>query len=70
MRAVVAETAGVVREILVAVGDGVAIGQELALIEVMKMRIPVEAPVAGTVSAIAARAGETVAKGAVLLTLE
>ncbi len=70
MRDVICETAGVVREILVAPGESVSAGQEVAVIEVMKMQIPVESPVSGIVRAIAVRAGETVPKGAVLLTVE
>ena len=70
MRHVVADTAGVVWEILVTPGDSVAAGQEVAVIEAMKMRIPVESPVGGTVRAIAVAVGETIAKGAVLLTVE
>ncbi len=46
---VVAPTSGSVFEINVAVGDSVTIGQEIMVFESMKMEIPVEAEVAGTV---------------------
>ncbi len=44
-----AETPGLVWKILVTVGEEVAIGQDLVLLESMKMEIPVTAPVAGRI---------------------
>ena len=60
------EVAGNVWKIEVAVGQTVAEGDVLVIIESMKMEIPVEAPAAGTVRAIRVAEGETVAEGAVV----
>lgn len=43
------EVTGNVWKVLVAAGDSVAEGQELMILESMKMEIPVEAPCAGEV---------------------
>lgn len=61
-RDVHSEVAGSVFEILVASGDQVSAGDTLILIESMKMEIPVEAPVAGTVASIDVKVGEPVAE--------
>jgi acetyl-CoA carboxylase biotin carboxyl carrier protein len=46
------QTAGNVWKVLVQVGDVVAEGDTLFIMEVMKMEVPHTAPVAGTVSAV------------------
>ena len=46
------QTAGNVWKVLVRVGDVVAEGDTLFIMEVMKMEVPHTAPVAGTVSAV------------------
>jgi len=43
------EISGTVISVLVKVGDTIAVGEELAVIEAMKMEIPVTAPFAGKV---------------------
>jgi biotin carboxyl carrier protein len=53
----------------VSVGQRVAAGDPLVIVESMKMEIPVEAPVAGTVTAIAVTTGDRVAEGAAVVTL-
>ena len=63
-----APIAGTVRSVAVAPGDVVAQGDVLAVLEAMKMRMPLAAPVAGIVEAIAAD-GETVAARAVVARL-
>ena len=60
------EVAGNVWKIEVAVGQTVAEGDVLVIIESMKMEIPVEAPAAGTVRALRVAEGEPVAEGAVV----
>jgi acetyl-CoA carboxylase biotin carboxyl carrier protein len=65
--AVRAPSIGRVVELLVAVGDVVREGQEVAVIESMKMEIPVVAERDGTVNEIAVAVGATVRAGAVLL---
>lgn len=54
----------------VAAGDVVAEGQELAIMEAMKMEITLRAPRAGTIAAVQAQAGEFVEADAVLIKLE
>jgi acetyl-CoA carboxylase carboxyltransferase component len=61
---------GSVIGIEVVVGQAVAAGQTLLLLEAMKMEVPLEAPVPGTVRAIAAAVGDVVDEGAVLVELE
>ncbi|MGK9236823.1 acetyl-CoA carboxylase biotin carboxyl carrier protein subunit [Inquilinus limosus] len=46
------QTAGNMWKVLVKPGDAVAAGDTLFIMEVMKMEVPHEAPVAGTVSAV------------------
>ena len=65
-----APMAGTIFELLVAVGDTVSEGDELLILESMKMEIPVEAESAGTVATIACEAGQPVQEDDVLLTLE
>jgi biotin carboxyl carrier protein len=60
---------GKVIEILVTVGVQVATGDEVIVIESMKMEIPVTAPRAGRVAAIAVAPGDQVQADDLLLTL-
>ena len=53
----------------VAVGDAVEAGQQLLVVEAMKMQNEVRAPRAGTVERIAVGAGQTVDLGAVLVVI-
>lgn len=57
------ETAGSVWKLLVREGDVVARGQELFIMEVMKMEVPYEAPVAGRISALRIAEGDVVEEG-------
>lgn len=57
------EVAGVVARVVVAVGGHVAEGDEVIVLEAMKMELPVLAPAAGTLSAILVAEGETVSEG-------
>jgi pyruvate carboxylase subunit B len=61
---------GVVVEVLVAVGDEVAAGQTLVVLEAMKMQNPLQAEAAGVVSRILVQRGQAVAGGAVLVEIE
>ena len=63
------EVAGVVARIAVVVGGRVAEGDEIIIIEAMKMELPVLAPAAGAVSAILVAEGEMVAEGQVVAQL-
>jgi acetyl-CoA/propionyl-CoA carboxylase biotin carboxyl carrier protein len=57
---------GTVLRVAVADGDEVAAGQELLVVEAMKMENPLRAPHPGRVTGLQAAAGDTVAQGAVL----
>jgi urea carboxylase len=48
-------------------GDTVTVGQKLAIVEAMKMEVPVESPIAGVVQKIIAGPGKLVAAGQALL---
>jgi acetyl/propionyl-CoA carboxylase alpha subunit len=65
----VASMPGIVRRVCVAVGDVVAAGDELVVLEAMKMEHRVLAPHAGTVEAVHVAAGHNVAAGAVLVVI-
>jgi acetyl-CoA carboxylase biotin carboxyl carrier protein len=66
---VCSEVSGSIWKIEFKVGDKVASGDVLIIVESMKMEIPVEAPRAGVVSAIRVQEGDAVTEGQVLLTL-
>jgi acetyl-CoA/propionyl-CoA carboxylase, biotin carboxylase, biotin carboxyl carrier protein len=61
---------GTVTVVEVADGQRVAAGDRLVVVEAMKMEHVLTAPVAGVVRDLSARAGTTVARDAVLLTVE
>jgi 3-methylcrotonyl-CoA carboxylase alpha subunit len=61
---------GRVLEVLVGVGDEVADGQRLAVIEAMKMEHTLRAPFAGTVSKVPVAAGAQVVEGAEIMVIE
>jgi len=65
----VAPMPGLVVRIAVAVGDTVAAGQGLAVIEAMKMENELRASAVGVVTAIRVSAGQAVEKGAILIDL-
>jgi len=65
-----AHITGTVWKIEVKVGDAVEEGQVVAILESMKMEMPVESPAAGKVASIAVAEGQPVEEGATLLTLE
>ena len=62
--------AGKVTQVLVAAGDAVSPGQQLACVEAMKMEMWLCAEAAGTVKAVHAKAGDQVESGALLLEIE
>ena len=61
---------GVVLSISVAAGQSVARGQELCVLEAMKMKNSLKSPRAGVIAEIKASAGQTVGHGDVLLVFE
>ena len=70
MKRVVSNMAGVVLEFLVKPGDQVAVDQDVVTLESMKMQIPVQSTVAGTVKSIKVNEGDFVDDGAVLIEIE
>jgi len=67
--AVRSEVAGVVARIAAMIGRRVAEGDEIIIIEAMKMELPVLAPASGTVAAILVAEGEMVSEGQAIATL-
>ena len=65
-----AHITGTVWKIEKRVGDVVAAGDILLIIESMKMEMPIEAPEAGTVREFRCKETEAVAEGQVLVVLE
>jgi acetyl-CoA carboxylase biotin carboxyl carrier protein len=65
-----AHITGTVWKIEVKVGDQVEEGQVVAILESMKMEMPVESPAAGKVATIVVSEGQPVDEGAPLMTLE
>jgi acetyl-CoA carboxylase biotin carboxyl carrier protein len=65
-----AHITGTVWKIEVAVGDTVADGDTVVILESMKMEMPVEAEDDGTVTEIRCKEGQSVQEGEVLVVLE
>ncbi len=61
---------GTIKEVLTSEGAQVRPGQEVFIVEAMKMELPVEAEAAGTVVAVLVTAGQRVEQGQPLLRLE
>jgi biotin carboxyl carrier protein len=59
-----------VARVLVAPGETVSAGQPLVMLEAMKMENEIRAPFDGEVGAVAARVGETVVRGQVLVEVQ
>ena len=64
-----AHITGTVWKINVKVGDSVAEGDTVAILESMKMEMPVESPAAGKVSAILTKEGAPIEEGAPIVEL-
>ncbi|WP_066368346.1 biotin/lipoyl-containing protein [Neobacillus fumarioli] len=70
MKKITASMAGTVLNIFAAVGDQVNVGQEVLILESMKMEIPIESGVEGTVLEVKVNVGDFVNEDDVLLVLE
>jgi len=70
MREIVAPMGGKVIDIKVNLGDTVNEGDEVVIIEAMKMELPVVATDSGTVKEIKCRKGDAVEADSVLIVLE
>ncbi len=69
MKTIKSEMAGTVLELKVKVGDTISGGQEVAVLESMKMEVPLVAQVSGKVSAVKKNVGDFLNDGEVLLEL-
>jgi len=67
---IASETSGKVLEVLVAPGEQVAVGDELILVEAMKMHLPLPAERAGKVADILVAIGDVIEEGQPVLVLE
>ena len=65
-----AEITASVLQVCVAVGDTVAVGDMIAILESMKMEIPVTSPTGGTVVSVYVADGEDVLSGDKLADVE
>ena len=69
MAKVEATMAGTVMQVLVAVGDKVEAGQDVVILESMKMEVPVQSEYYGVVKEIKVESGSFVSDGDVLIEL-
>jgi biotin carboxyl carrier protein len=67
---VLAEMVANVWRVLVGVGDDIAEGQPICILESMKMEIPVEATASGVISELNIAEGTTVQEGDVIAVIE
>jgi acetyl-CoA carboxylase biotin carboxyl carrier protein len=70
MTEITAHITGTIFKIEKQVGESVAAGDEVIILESMKMEIPLESPVAGTIKEILVEEGQAVEEGAVLAVVE
>ncbi|MBI3325249.1 MAG: biotin/lipoyl-binding protein [Nitrospinae bacterium] len=69
MRVITSPMAGTIFRLLVHAGDAVVPGQDVVVLESMKMEIAVQADVGGTVTRVRVSEGEFVDEGGILLEL-
>lgn len=69
MAQITASMAGTVFQVLVSTGDAVSEGQDVIILESMKMEVPVTADVAGQVARVHVQPGDFVNEGDVLVDL-
>ena len=70
MSEVEAHITGTVWKIEVAVGDQIAEGDTVVILESMKMEMPIEAPAGGKVAQVLVKEGQSVAEGQVVVVLD
>lgn len=69
MKQIRSEMAGTLLELKVKVGDKVATGQEVAVVESMKMEVPLVSGLSGTVSRVLKQAGDFLNDGEAVIEL-
>jgi len=67
---ILSEVAGRVCELLQDIGASIADGDDIALIEAMKMEIPVASTVRGTIKQIVVKVDDMVAEGQIIAVVE
>lgn len=70
MNEIKASMAGNMWKIIVGLGDKVEAGQDVAILESMKMEIPIAAEVSGTVKEIKVQEGDFINEGDTIIVLE
>ncbi len=70
MKEVTASMAGIVIHVLVQAGDQVTSGQDVVVLESMKMEVPIASEQEGKVAAVKVNVGDFVNEGDTLLVLE
>lgn len=70
MAELTAHITGTIFKIEKQVGDPVAEGDEVIILESMKMEIPIESPIAGVLTTIYVEEGQAVDEGAVVAIVE
>jgi acetyl-CoA carboxylase biotin carboxyl carrier protein len=70
MRVIASPMAGTISRLLVQAGDTVTSGQDVVILESMKMEIAVQADVGGKVKAVKVSEGAFVDEGAILFELD
>jgi len=70
MAQITAHITGTIFKIEKQVGESVAAGEEVIILESMKMEIPLESPIAGVVKEICVEEGQAVEEGTVLAVVE
>lgn len=65
-----AELTATVWKVVAEVGASVSAGDELLILESMKMEIPVAAPSSGTIAALSVNEGDAISEGDVLAVIE
>ena len=70
MREIVASMAGNVWKVLVKPGDQIEAGQDVVILESMKMEIPIAAEMGGTVTEVKVNEGDFINEGDILVEFE
>jgi acetyl-CoA carboxylase biotin carboxyl carrier protein len=70
MKEITATMAGTVLNVMVSNGDNVNAGQEVLMLESMKMEIPIESELDGLIKEIKVNVGDFVNEGDVLIIVE
>ena len=70
MAQITAHITGTIFKIEKQVGESVAEGEDVIILESMKMEIPLESPIAGVVKEICVEVGQVVEEGTVLAVVE